>query len=119
MGLGLAVSLRRYVPSKFENISLTRCLIDVFLTMTGYTFFSNFGYTMGLERAMPIRKNLILQNDIMFLRHLHDTYVTYPKAYKSEKQMFLDVLKPTEFEEWVKEYQAQGHEDLSKHNKRR
>jgi len=101
MGFAMALSLRRYIPSKFEDISIKRCILDLGLTTGGYALFSNLGNEIALEKIKRIRKNLVLSNNAGYLRHLDKNNKKFPKAYNSEKQMFLAILKPKEFEEWI------------------
>jgi len=101
MGFGLALSLRRYMPDTFGDISLSRCILDLSLTLSGYALLANVGTEIALEKARYLRKELVLKNDQSYLQHLQERYKLYPRAFKTEKDMFLELLKPREFEEWI------------------
>ena len=63
MGLAMSLSLRRYLPGMFEEISLNRCLIDLFLTIGGYSILSYMGMELSLENLRNMRKELVLESN--------------------------------------------------------
>jgi len=50
------------MPKTFEEISVKRCLIDVFLVLGGYVACSFLGMEVALDNTRNIRRNLILQS---------------------------------------------------------
>ena len=62
MGLAMSLSLRRYMPGVFEDISLNRCLIDLFLSISGYSILSYMGMELSLENMRNMRKELVLES---------------------------------------------------------
>jgi hypothetical protein len=54
--------LRRYLPEAFGEISLKRCILDAFLTLTGYSVCSNLGMELALQQTQEVRKNLVLSS---------------------------------------------------------
>lgn len=48
------------MPETFADISFKRCILDVFLTLGGYSICSNLGMELALDNVNDIRKNLIL-----------------------------------------------------------
>jgi len=68
IGFSLALSLRRYLPTAFEDISFRRCVIDLSLTTAGYTCCSYVGMEVALDTTKALRKNLIKQSLIYLLK---------------------------------------------------
>ena len=60
----MALSLRRYIPSAFEDISFRRCVLDLSLVTAGYTVCSYVGMEVALDNTKLLRKNLIKQSEI-------------------------------------------------------
>mmetsp|Transcript_12636 Transcript_12636/g.14545 ORF Transcript_12636/g.14545 Transcript_12636/m.14545 type:complete len:171 (+) Transcript_12636:31-543(+) len=99
LGFSMAVSLRRYAPKTFGDISPTRMMTDVMLTMLGFMIVSDYGIDSALENMIPLRRNLLLEDHPAYLSHMKKRFLDYPKAYK-ERNLFLDILRKEEFEEW-------------------
>lgn len=55
------MSLRRYAPQTFGELSFTRMLSDLALTMAGFMIVSDYGIDSGLENTVPIRRDLVLK----------------------------------------------------------
>ena len=62
IGLSLSLSLRRYLPETLGEISVKRCILDAFLTLTGYSICSNLGMDLALQQTQEVRKNLVLSS---------------------------------------------------------
>ena len=42
-----------------------------------------------------------LSDDAGYLKHLQEKYALFPKAYRSEREIFYEIMKPTEYELWL------------------
>ena len=62
MGLSLAISLRRYLPKSFEQLTPKRALTDVFLTLLGLKVSNELGIDSSVLTMRPVRKNLIFRS---------------------------------------------------------
>lgn len=50
------------MPGTFENISLKRCILDIFLTLAGYTACSSIGMDIALDNTRQLRRSLIMNS---------------------------------------------------------
>lgn len=60
IGMSLSISLIRYMPETFGEISLMRCAIDMMMLTTGVVFSTYPAMTNYLEMVHPIQKQLVL-----------------------------------------------------------
>jgi len=103
VGFSLALSLRRYMPTAFEDISFRRCVLDLSLTTAGYVVCSYVGMEVALDNTKNLRKSLIKQRNQEYLTHLHNKFLEFPRIYPNEREVFTEILKDEEYNQWLKE----------------
>ena len=68
LGLSLALSLRRYMPGTFGEMSMIRLIMETCFVLTGYTSFTKWATYNSYNTLYDIRKELILNNDEDYLK---------------------------------------------------
>ncbi|KAL4483203.1 hypothetical protein ABPG74_019229 [Tetrahymena malaccensis] len=101
LGFALSLSLRRYFPNQFGEISLKRMILDTTMVMGGYVYFSKTATYQVYQNLTPLRKELVDDCNQDYLKHLLRMKQYYPQIYTNSVDLFKDIYTIQELKEWV------------------
>ncbi|KRX10027.1 hypothetical protein PPERSA_08430 [Pseudocohnilembus persalinus] len=104
LGISLSLSLRRYMPQTFGQMSALRVGLETVLVLGGYTQFSKFATYQVYTDLNPLRKGATLNNNQDYLRHLIWQYYNHPSQYQQPSDTFRNILTEEELNDWVRKY---------------
>ncbi|KAL4490430.1 hypothetical protein ABPG72_002640 [Tetrahymena utriculariae] len=106
LGFALSLSLRRYLPNQFGEISLKRMILDTTMVMGGYVYFSKTATYHVYQNLTPLRKELVDECDQDYLKHLMRLRQFYPQIYTHNTDLFKDIYTTKELKEWVEKNES-------------
>lgn len=81
LGLSLALSLRRYMPNTFGEMSILRLVMEASFVFTGYTYFTKWATYNAYNSLYDIRRELVLTNDNEYLKFIIRKYMKYKHLF--------------------------------------